>query len=992
MSEGQVRRLPSGGHIDRDRLVSVRFDGRLYQGYAGDTLASLLLANGVQLIGRSFKYHRPRGILAAGHEEPNALVELGEGQCREPNTRATVIEARDGLVASSQNRFPSLRFDLLSVNGLLHRFLVAGFYYKTFMWPASFWERVYERQIRRAAGLGRAADGADPDHYEHAHAHADVVVAGAGPAGLMAALAAGLSGARVLLIEAGPLLGGRLLWEQERVDDAPAADWIASVEARLRGMDNVRILTRTSLTSVYDHGVLSAVEHVPPLAETAEHLPRQRLWVIRSRQLVSATGALERPLVFDDNDRPGVMLATAVRRYLNQFAVAPGRRFLVATNNDDAYRTAFDLAAAGCEVAAIADARTEPGAVAEQARELGIRVLTGAVPARAIGGQSLRRVALQDPDGVPKASVDCDCLAVSGGFSPDVSLLSQCGDQPVWDAELAAFRPAGGVESASAAGSAAGAYALADCLAGGYNAGRDAAHKLGFTVAESGALPRVAVRPEAPIRPIWRCPGSGKAFVDLQNDVTVDDIRLADQEGFHSVEHLKRYTTLGMGTDQGKTSSVNGLGVLAQIQQRAIAEVGTTRFRPPAVPVAVGAYAGHRRGQEFAPVRRTAMDDWHRQQGALFIEAGHWLRPSCYPRDGEDIAAATWREALAVRHSVGICDVSTLGKIDVMGPDAAEFLNRIYLNGFLKLPVGKVRYGVMLRPDGHLFDDGTTSRFADDHFVTTTTTANAGRVLAHMEFHAQVAWPDLDVNVASATEQWATMAVAGPRSRETLQRALPEADLSNEALPFMGFLNLLDGPYPVRIFRISFSGELAYEVSVPWGYGSAMWRRIMAAGADFGISPYGTEALGVLRIEKGHPAGPEFDGRTTAEDIGLAGMVEKQKKDYVGKVLAARPGLADTCRPRLVGLRPLEPGGRLRGGAHLLEPGGDATIENSLGWLSSVTHSPHLEQWIALAFLRDGDQRHGQRLDAVFPLKGESVPVEVCSPCFIDPQGSRLRG
>ncbi len=995
MSMVQPDRLESGGTIDRGRPLTVNFDGRPYPGYAGDTLASLLLANGVRLVGRSFKYHRPRGVLGAGAEEPNALVELGVGARREPNTRATLVEAVDGLVARSQNRFPSLRHDLLAVNGLAHRFLVAGFYYKTFMWPASFWESVYERQIRRAAGLGRAAAAPDPDRYEHVHAHADVVIAGAGAAGLQAALAAAAGGARVLLLEADRCPGGRLAWERASVNGRPAAHWVADTVSRLEGMDNVRILRRTTLTSVYDHGVTSALEQVagdPAGSDPA--LPRQRLWIIRGRRLIVASGALERPLVFDDNDRPGVMLAAAVRSYVNRYAVAPGRSFLVATTGDDAYRTAFDLQDAGRTVVAVADARPHAGAMAEAARERGIRVVNDALPARALGRLQLRGVRLQNGNGAPLEELACDCLAVSGGFSPDLTLSTQMGERPVWSETLGCFLPPPTTDQpVEVVGAAAGVLELQAAFSGAVDAGARAAAAVGYPVPADmpPATAGSSAPSDAPALPV-RCPGRGKAFVDFQNDVTADDVRLANQEGFASVEHLKRYTTLGMGTDQGKTSGVNGLLLLAREQGRPPEQVGTTRFRPPAVPVAVGAYAGHRTGRAFAPIRRTAMDGWHRRSGASFIEAGHWLRPSCYPRGDEDIAGATWREALAVRTGVGICDVSTLGKIDVMGPDAAEFLTRLYINGFRKLAVGRVRYGAMLRPDGHLLDDGTTSRFAEDHFVTTTTTANAARVLAHMEYHAQVAWPDLDVAVCSATEQWATMAVAGPRSRETLQLAFPDADLSDEALPFMGFLELDGGGFPLRVFRISFSGELAYEVSVPWGHGEPIWCRIMAAGAPFDITPYGTEALSVLRIEKGHPAGPELDGRTTAADIGLGEMFAKQKTGFVGRLLATRPGLADPHRPRLVGLRPVDPAGRLRGGAHLVADAKGCGIEDSQGWLSSVCHSPQVESWIALGFLADGARRTGEVLHAVFPLRGETVAVEVCSPCFVDPEGSRLRG
>ncbi len=998
MSGGPYR-LAQGGAIDRDKPLRVRFDGWSYPGYAGDTLASLLLANGVRLMGRSFKYHRPRGVLGLGSEEPNALVELGEGARREPNTRATVIEAYDGLAARAQNARPSVGFDVMAVNRLFERFLVAGFYYKTFMWPAPFWEKLYERRIRQAAGLGRAAEAGDPDRYEHVHHHADVVVVGAGPAGLMAALSASTGGARVLLVEERPWLGGRLAFERRRIDGAPAQQWVDRAEAELAAREHVTILRRATVTATYDHTVLTAIErsadHDPGLIEAGH--ARQRLWIIRAGRVIVATGAVERPLVFGGNDLPGVMLASAARGYANRFAVAPGQRCVVATNNDEAYATALDLADHGVTVSAVLDARTRLGGAAARASERGIRVLSGALPGAARGARQVRGVDVVDASGKRLQRLACDCLAVSGGYSPDVSLTSQLGTPPVWEPERAMFVPGELPAGYRSAGACNGAITLAACLEEGRQAGEEAGRGAGHAPGSAAAatVPQaddeVAGDGALGLEPVWRVPGRRKAFVDFQHDVTADDIGLANREGFRSVEHLKRYTTLGMATDQGKTSNVNGLALLAAAQERPIPEVGTTRFRPPAVPTAVGAYAGHRRGRHFAPVRRTAMYHWHREARASFVEAGHWLRPRSYPSAGEALADAVAREARAVRASVGVCDVSTLGKIDVFGADAGEFLSRIYINGFRKLAVGKVRYGAMLRPDGHLLDDGTTSRLADDHFLMTTTTANAGKVLAHLEYHAQVAWPDLDVAVCSATEQWATMSVAGPRSRDLLMAALPEADLSNEALPFMGFAEI-PGDYPVRVFRVSFSGEMAYEVSVPWGYGEDMWRRIMEAGREWDITPYGTEALSVLRIEKGHAAGPEFDGRTTALDIGLGGMVRAQKQPFVGQRLGERPGLSGEHRPRMVGLRAPGDATALRGGAHLFDQGGRQHLDDALGWLSSVTYSPHVGAWIALGFLRDGESRHGDTVLAVSPLHGESVPVQVGPPCFIDPEGSRLRG
>ncbi|MGD8710166.1 MAG: 2Fe-2S iron-sulfur cluster-binding protein, partial [Ectothiorhodospiraceae bacterium] len=633
MSTAQEFRLPQGGTVNRERPVTVTFDGREYAGYEGDTLASLLLANGVRLMGRSFKYHRPRGVLSIGSEEPNALVELRQGARREPNTRATTIEVFDGLNAASQNRFPSLKFDVLSANRLAQPFLVAGFYYKTFMWPAVFWEKVYEKSIRRAAGLGRASGAPDPDHYEHGHAHADVVIAGAGPAGLMAALAAGRSGARVILLEERPWLGGRLCLEQDRLNGQPAAQWVAEAEAELERMRNVRIFRRTTLTGAYDHTVLSALERVADhLPEPPHGTPRQRLWTLRAKRVVLAPGAFERPLVFDNNDLPGVMLSSAVRGYVNRFAVAPGQRFVVATNNDDAYRTALDLAANGLDVAAVLDARDNPGRAAERARDQGIRVLTGALPGRARGGHTIKAVDVVDNDGAALERIACDCLAVSGGYTPDVGLISQTGLKPRWDEAIAAFVPDEGPAAYRCAGAGAGVFELDACLRQGLAAGVEAAGQCGFAPGEQPQPPTVEQEPHKPLQPVWRVPGKGKAFVDYQNDVSAGDVALANREGYQSVEHLKRYTTLGMATDQGKTSNVNGLALLADAQQRPIPEVGTTRFRPPAVPVAIGAFAGHRKGRDFAPIRRTAMFQWHEANGARYVEAGQWLRPSCYPR------------------------------------------------------------------------------------------------------------------------------------------------------------------------------------------------------------------------------------------------------------------------------------------------------------------------------------------------------------------------
>ena len=990
----QSFRIAGRGICDTSQSLGFQFDGRRLEGHPGDTLASALLANGVHLVGRSFKYHRPRGVLTAGSAEPNALVELRSSARREPNTRATQIELYDGLSATSQNRGGSLKFDLMAGNQLFGSAIAAGFYYKTFMWPAAFWERVYEPLIRRAAGLGRAARVPDPDHYEHSHAHCDVLVVGAGAAGIMAALAAGRAGARVILADENPLLGGTLIADAEAIGGKPPHVWLAEVEAELLALPAIRLLRRTTVFGYYEHNVLGAIERandhfpVPP-----PHQPRQRLWMIRARQVVIAAGAQERPIVFANNDRPGIMLASAVRAYLNRWGVTPGRRVAIATNNDDAYRTAAELAKAGVEVAAIIDARRQPGPVSERVRALGIEVVTEAVPVRAHGGHRVTGLEFKRMGSDKLRRVACDCLAMSGGFDPAVHLSSQAGSRPNWHEPIQAFVPGTPRQDLHSAGACRGVFALADCLQDGLSAGRQAAAGAGHdSVNPPLRAPQVQELTEAPIEALWEVTSKGKAFVDFQNDVTARDIRLAAREGYVSVEHAKRYTTLGMGTDQGKTSNVVGLAVLAAARKVAIPDVGTTTFRPPYTPVAIGSFAGHHRGRSFQPIRRTAVHRWHERNGAVFVEAGQWLRPRYYERErGEGLMAACTREARQVRQSVGLCDVSTLGRIEIFGPDAAEFLNRLYINGWSTLKVMRARYGIMLREDGHVFDDGTASRLADDHYLMTTTTANAAHVLAHMEHYAQCVWPDLDVCFCTATEQWCGMALAGPRARQILRGVVDDADVSNEALPFMGVVEATAGGAPVRIFRISFSGELAYEINTPWGHGEALWERCMGAGQSFGIVPYGTEALGILRIEKGHPAGPEIDGRTTAIDIG-AGRMMSTKKHYVGLSLSQRPGLADPDRPRLVGVKPTNEGDRLRGGAHIVGDPRSAGGPQSLGWLSSVHWSPAMDQWIGLGFVRGGfEGREGQRLWAVYPLRDEEVRVDICEPCFVDPEGTRLR-
>ncbi len=976
-------RIAGKGLIDRRAPVGFRFDGRDYVGFEGDTVASALLASGVRVFGRSFKYHRPRGVVTAGSEEPNALIGVGPAEARVPNVRATVQEIWPGLEATSQNRFPSLGFDLMAVNDLAAPVLGAGFYYKTFMWPRRMWEGLYEPLIRRAAGLGRLGRAPDRRVMEKAWAFCDLLVIGAGPAGLMAALTAGRAGADVILADEDARMGGRLLAETITVGGQAGAVWAAEVVAELASLPNVRLMPRTTVTGAYDGGTYGALERVGLHRPPAPDLPQECFWRIVARRAILASGALERQIAFPMNDRPGIMAAGAVRAYLNRWGVTPGRNVAVFANNDDAYRTARDLAAAGVRIAALIDVRENVSVLED------FRVLRGARVVDTAGRMGLRRISVQTASGVEV--IEADCLAVSGGWNPAVHLTCHLNGRPEWRSEIAAFVPRpGAVPGLDACGAAAGVFSTHGALAGGQAAALGALADLGVPT-PAAALPEAEDAPY-PITPFWDVGAEkGRAWLDLANDVTTKDVRLAAQENYASVEHMKRYTTQGMAPDQGKTSNVAALAVLADATGRAIPETGTTTFRPPYAPVSIAAMGAGGAGHGFAPRRYTTSHLAAVERGAPMVEAGLWFRPSHFPRPGESGWQQTCdREVRMVRSRVGICDVSTLGKIDLQGADAARFLDFVYTNTVSTLPVGRVRYGLMLREDGMVMDDGTVARLAETHFLMTTTTAAAGQVMRHLEFVQQAHCADWDVRMISVTEQWAQFAVAGPLARNLLD-TLTDDPVDDAALPPLGLREVSLMGVRARLFRISFSGELGFEVAVPARHGAALYRDLVARAESLGGGAYGLEALNILRIEKGFLTHAEIHGRVTAFDLGLERMMAKGK-DFIGKGASQRPGLSGPHRDQLVGLRPLRGEQAVTAGAHLFPQGAPATVENDQGYVTSACHSPLLQSHIGLAFLRNGRARMGEVVRMVDRMRGIETACEVVDPVFFDPEGGRARG
>jgi sarcosine oxidase subunit alpha len=995
----QPRRLDKGGRIDRSRPLRFRFDGKTYSGFAGDTLASALLANNIAIVGRSFKLHRPRGIVGAGAEEPNAILQVGEGATTLPNLRATQVELYDGLVARTTKGWPSVKFDLAAINGAFARVFGAGFYYKTFLRPKSFWPH-YEKFIRASAGFGRAPELPDPDTYDHHNAHCDILVVGGGAAGLMAALAAAESGARVILADEQNEFGGGLLAAPVEIDGMPCAEWLQQIVDRLAAFDNVTLLPRGSVFGYHDHNFLTIAERCADHVAAPEvQGPRQRLWRVRARQVVLAQGAFERPLVFCNNDRPGVMLASAVSTYINRYAVRPGERAVIFTNNDSAYQAALDLANSGAVVVIVDSRAGGAGDVGDRVRAAGITVFTGHVVSDVIGRNRVRGARIASWSGDTSETVestikiDCDLLAVSGGWNPAVHLHSQAGGRNTWDEDLQCFVPGERTQANVSAGACNGKQSLQACLEDGLDAGLKAVSNCGF---EPPALdvPSAADDGGRALEPLWRVPAErdpdrcAKQFLDFQNDTSVSDVRLAAREGYRNVEHVKRYTALGFGTDQGKLGNINGMAVLAEYLDKPIPEIGTTTFRPAYTPTTFGTMAGDSVGDLYDPVRKTAMHEWHEQYGAPMENVGQWHRPWYFPRPGEDIDTAVARECRAVRNSLGIMDASTLGKIDACGPDVVKFLERIYTHNVGKMAIGRCAYGIMLGEDGMLMDDGVMARVGESRFYLTTTTGGAANVLSWLELWLQTEWPDLEVYLTSLTDHYSTIAVAGPNSRRVLEKIGCNVDLGKESFPFMTVKDAHLGGLPVQLFRVSFSGELAFEINTSSQHALSMWEQVMAAGEEFDVTPYGTESMHVLRAEKGFViVGQDTDGSVTPVDLRMNWLLSKDK-DFLGRRSLARPDCLRSDRKQLVGL--LSDDGRtvLPEGTQLLDDPQAPVPVPMCGHVTSSYMSACLGHPIALALVAGGHARKDATIYAAVPDR-DPVPVRIVSPVFYDPKGER---
>ena len=1000
----QINRLNTGARTDNTTRINFTYNGKQMQGVAGDTLASALLANGVNVVGRSFKYSRPRGIVGHGAEEPNAIMQIGSGAATVPNLKATQVELYEGLESASVNGWPNVNFDLMSITGWFGRMMPPGFYYKTFMYPAKLW-MTYEHFIRKAAGLGSAPVQDDPDSYDKLNQHCDVLVVGAGPAGLVAAREAARAGARVIIADEQNEFGGSLLASTNNIDGQPATSWVDELVADLEGFSNVQTLPRSTVFGYYDHNFLGILQRrTDHLGISADSGSRQRLHRVRAKRVILATGAFERPLVFAQNDIPGVMQASSVSTYINRYGVAPGNRMILFTTNDSAYQTAIDWHRAGRAVVAVVDSRCAPsGEIVAAAKEMGIRVIAGSGVIEAQGGKRVRRalVAPLNADGTEIAGavekLACDLIACSGGWSPAIHLSSHTGAKPVWDESIIGFKPGQSVQKEHSAGACGGTYSLAGCIAEGASAGAEAAKLAGCgdgTV--HFPMPQIKEYSEQPAQALFLVPHTKapsrapSQFVDMQLDVSASGIELAVREGFKSVEHIKRYTAMGFGTDQGKLGNINGMAILANALGQSIEQTGTTIFRPSYSPTTFGAIAGADVGALFDPERYTAMHRWHQEQGAEFEDVGQWKRAWYFPQTGESMQDAVNRECLAVRNSVGILDASTLGKIDIQGPDAAEFITRMYTNSYLKLVPGKCRYGVMLKEDGMIFDDGVCACIGDNHYLMFTTTGGAAGVLAWLELWQQTEWPDLKVYFTSVTDHWTTATITGPNARKVLAKVCDDIDLANDAFQFMDGRDGTVAGVAARVFRISFTGELTYEINVPAHYGRHIWEALIAAGEEFDITPYGTESMHVLRAEKGFIiVGQDTDGSMTPADMNMDWVVGKNKTfSFIGKRSLQRSDSVRENRKQLVGLKTVDGAQVLPEGAQVVFDPEEKIPMSMQGHVTSSYFSANLGHSIALAVVKGG---HGMKGKTVYcPLAdGRTIAAEIVSSVFYDPKGER---
>ena len=995
----QSYRISNEGLLNRNKEISFKFNGTKYTGYEGDTLASALLANGIHLVGRSFKYHRPRGFFGAGVDEPNAKLQILLNGHSEPNVNATEFELVEGIEATSQNCWPSVKFDVGAINNFLSKFFPAGFYYKTFKWPKSFWHKVYEPFIRKAAGFGIASLEKDKERYEHKYEYCDLLVTGSGPAGLSSAYAAAKNGAKVILAEDKPRFGGSLLTDDVTIDNLSGKAWTDKIITQLKEMPNVIVKNRSQVFGYYDHNMTVMIEKTGDhLKDKPKYVPRQRLWYIRAKEVILSTGSIERPIVFGNNDTPGVFLSAAAKEYIKVYGVLVGKKPLVFTNNDSGYETALEFKKHGVDPI-ILDTREEHSSeLIDSAKNQNIKIkFASAVIAangyKKVNSAQIGKLNKDKTSFVNSETIECDCICVSGFWTPTVHLASQSGNKLKFDDKIDAFVPDKSKQNETSIGASKGTFTLQDILDEGFKKGFDISKKI-TNNNNLTSTPSSNEIKKSPHDKFWCSPlpkdKNFKRFVDFQNDVSVSDIEVALREGYRSIEHVKRYTTLGMATDQGRTSNLNGLQLVANVEKKIVPQVGHTTFRPPFTPITIGTIVGREVDMEYMPTRKTPMHSWHEKNNAIFVDAGAWKRPRYYKQGNENLLEASKREAKNVREHVGICDVTTLGKIDIKGPDAAEFLNRVYTNGWSKLSIGKARYGVMLREDGIVMDDGTTTRISENHYHMTTTTAQAANVLSHLEYYLQIIWPELKVNVISTTEQWAGAALAGPKSRDLLAKLFPDLDVSNEALPFMGYTEGNLFGIKAKIFRISFSGELAYEINVESNYGLFMWEKIMEIGKEFYIQPYGTEALSFLRIEMGHVAGPELDGRTIPYDVSLEGLVSN-KKDFIGKRSLQKEAFNNFDRQKLVGLVPTDKKTNIPEGSHLVMDKNAKLPNPKLGHVSSSCWSVENNNPFSLAIVKDGKNMIGKKLFAVSPLKNFAVEVEVISSHYVDQEGKRVR-